>query len=132
MDTPLVNGTAYPSLKVQPKAYRFRILNACNDRTLNLQLYYAKSNATMWNPDGTLNSGDTGEVPMVEACKTAGYPPTWPTDGRAGGVPDPTASGPEMIQIGTDSGMLPAPVVLPNQPINYNYNRRDIVVLNVT
>ena len=37
-----------------------------------------------------------------------------------------------MIQIGTDSGMLPAPVVLPNQPINYNYNRRDIVVLNVT
>ncbi len=132
MDTPLVNGTAYPYLKVQPKAYRFRILNACNDRMLNLQLYYAKSSAPMWNPDGTLNSGDTGEVPMVEACKTAGYPPTWPTDGRDGGVPDPAASGPQMIQIGTDSGMLPAPVVLPNQPINYEYNRRDIVVLNVS
>ena len=28
-----------------PKAYRFRILNASNDRTYNLQLYYAKSNA---------------------------------------------------------------------------------------
>ena len=39
MDTPLVNGTAYPYLKVQRKAYRFRILNACNDRMLNLQLY---------------------------------------------------------------------------------------------
>ncbi|MGD0017457.1 MAG: hypothetical protein ABSC38_08105, partial [Verrucomicrobiia bacterium] len=40
-DTPIVNGTAYPTLKVQPTAYRFRILNAANDRTLNLQLYYA-------------------------------------------------------------------------------------------
>ena len=45
MDTPLVNGTAYPYLTVEPKAYRFRILNACNDRILNLQLYYAESNA---------------------------------------------------------------------------------------
>ena len=65
-------------------------------------------------------------------ASTPAYPPTWPTDGRAGGVPDPAASGPEMIQIGNDAGILPAPVVLPNQPINYQYNRRDIVVLNVT
>jgi FtsP/CotA-like multicopper oxidase with cupredoxin domain len=41
MDTPLVNGTAYPKLNVQPQVYRFRILNACNDRMLNLQLYMA-------------------------------------------------------------------------------------------
>ena len=47
MDTPLVNGTAYPYVKVGRKAYRFRILNACNDRTLNLQLYFAKSNTPM-------------------------------------------------------------------------------------
>jgi FtsP/CotA-like multicopper oxidase with cupredoxin domain len=132
LDTPLVNGTPYPTFKVQRKAYRFRILNASNDRTYNLQLYYAKSNATMWNGNGTLNNADAGEVPMVEACYNPTYPPTWPTDGRAGGVPDPTASGPEMIQIGNDAGFLPAPVVLPNQPINYQYNRRDIVVLNVT
>ena len=37
-DTPLVNGTAYPYLQVRPKAYRFRILNASNDRAFNLQL----------------------------------------------------------------------------------------------
>ena len=43
-----------------------------------------------------------------------GYPPTWPTDGRDGGVPDPTAAGPQMIQIGTEGGFLPAPVVLAN------------------
>ena len=36
-----------------------------------------------------------------------------------------------MIQIGTEGGFLPAPVVIPNQPVNYDYNRRDIVVLNV-
>ena len=65
MDTPLVNGVAYPYLKVGRKAYRFRILNASNDRTLNLQLYYAKSNAPMWNANGTLNSANAGEVPMV-------------------------------------------------------------------
>ncbi len=35
-DTPLVNGTVYPVLEVQPKTYRFRILNAANDRFFNL------------------------------------------------------------------------------------------------
>ena len=39
MDIMMVNGTVYPFLTVEPKAYRFRILNACNDRFLNLQLY---------------------------------------------------------------------------------------------
>ena len=40
-DTPVVNGTAYPTLTVDPKAYRFRILNAANDRFFNLSLYKA-------------------------------------------------------------------------------------------
>ena len=119
MDTPIVNGTPYPFLPVEPKAYRFRILNACNDRTLNLQLYIA-------NPDNVT------EVKMVPAVQTEGFPDTWPTDGRAGGVPDPATAGPSMIQIGTEGGFLPAPVVLPNTPVGYNYNRRDIVVLNIT
>ena len=39
MDVMMVNGTVYPFLNVEPKAYRFRILNASNDRFLNLQLY---------------------------------------------------------------------------------------------
>ena len=41
MDTPLVNGTAYPTMTLEPKAYRFRILNAANDRFFNLSLYMA-------------------------------------------------------------------------------------------
>ena len=90
MDTPLVNGMAYPFLKVQRKAYRFRILNASDDRTLNLQLYYAKSNAPMWNANGTLNNANAGEVPMVPAVSGhAACRLRWPTDGRDGGVPRP-------------------------------------------
>jgi len=41
MDTPLVNGTAYPALNLLPQAYRFRILSAGNDRSLNLSLFVA-------------------------------------------------------------------------------------------
>ncbi len=41
MDTPVVNGTAYPTLEVDPKSYRFRILNAANDRFFNLSFYKA-------------------------------------------------------------------------------------------
>jgi FtsP/CotA-like multicopper oxidase with cupredoxin domain len=126
MDTPIVNGTAYPTVTVEPKAYRFRILNACNDRFLNLQLY--KADPAVTTSDLRTNT----EVRMIAAVTGPTIPPYWPTmDGRDGGVPDPLLAGPNMIQIGTESGFLPAPVELPNTPIGYNYNRRDIVVLNV-
>jgi spore coat protein A len=41
-DTILVNGTVYPYIEVEPKIYRFRLLNACNARFLNPRLVYAK------------------------------------------------------------------------------------------
>jgi FtsP/CotA-like multicopper oxidase with cupredoxin domain len=41
MDTPIVNGTPYPYVNVAAAKYRLRILNATNDRMLNLQLYQA-------------------------------------------------------------------------------------------
>ncbi len=135
MDTPLVNGTAYPVVQVSRKAYRFRILNACNDRSLNLQLYFAKSNGQMWGSNAasmTLVDGNAGEVPMVPASRTSTWPASWPTDGRDGGVPDPSAVGPSMIQIGTEGGFLPSATVLPNNPVGYEYFRRTITVLNVT
>lgn len=128
-DTPLVNGVAYPYLEVEPRAYRFRILNACADRSLNLQLYRACSDQPMWTADG--GEPEAGEVPMVEAVPAAGRPTTWPTDGREGGVPDPRATGPDLIQIGNDAGLLPAPVVLPNRPVGFRYDRQDPTVLNV-
>jgi FtsP/CotA-like multicopper oxidase with cupredoxin domain len=41
MDTPLVNGVAYPYAEVDPKAYRLKILNAANDRMWNLSFFVA-------------------------------------------------------------------------------------------
>ena len=41
LDTPVVNGTAYPTLTVDPSQYRFQILDAANDRTLNLSWFVA-------------------------------------------------------------------------------------------
>ena len=38
-DTMLVNGTTFPEATVQARRYRLRLLNACNARFLNLQLY---------------------------------------------------------------------------------------------
>jgi FtsP/CotA-like multicopper oxidase with cupredoxin domain len=201
MDTAVVNGCAYPYLDVAPTAYRFRILNAANDRYLNLQLYLdasgggsgATATATVdvtpgsptlgqvtaiavtnggsgfvrapginitggggfgaWATatvvggvvtaitvtDGgsdytsppTVTVGATTEVKMVPAVPTTGFPATWPTDGRVGGVPDPATAGPMFYQIGNEGGFIPQVAVLPNQPVNYDYDRGSATVLNV-
>ncbi len=42
-DSAVVNGTVFPTLTVDPRAYRFRILNAASDRFQNLSFYVADS-----------------------------------------------------------------------------------------
>ena len=133
MDTPIVNGTAYPYLEVEPKAYRFRILNAANDRFLNLQLYVAADKTTWtdharhpWHPRHPhrslrrrrrtrcqLHRGQDGPGQRGPANQYA----DWPS-----GIPDPATKGPDWIQIGTEGGFLPKPVVVPQQPIGWNLN----------
>jgi FtsP/CotA-like multicopper oxidase with cupredoxin domain len=246
LDTPLVNGKAYPTLTVDPAAYRFHILNAANDRSFNLQLYVADpltigvvdpGAGYTATPAVTLSAGAAtattvvanGAVTAISVVSGAGYvtppdvtidPPTciplgtancrtataiasvntevkmlpasmpteasalplcseltpvtsvnlglglatstiydgvtnitglpascwpvysndpglpapsmWPTDGREGGVPDPTNAGPPFIQIGTEGGLLPKVAVIPSTPIGYEYNRRSITVTNVS
>ncbi len=78
---------------------------------------------------GPVPLGGTG-LPMNGTTKC--WPSVWPIDGRDGGVPDPTTAGPAIIQIGTEGGILPAPVVIPSTPVGYEYNRRNIVVLNIS
>ena len=256
MDTPVVNGTAYPNLVVAPAAYRFQVLNAANDRTWNLGLYVAEPvtlSAVITNPGAnytapvatvtgctgatavaTVGSGTFGgvaytngiidvtivtqptapctgatitiadtapgvgagaavsavtstltEVPMVPAIPAAagrvlpncalstslalnggglvtstlttatGLPANcWPlysstagftagtfgersilswgnSDARVGGVPNPLAAGPPIIQIGAEGGLMPQVAVIPSTPISYDYNKRSITVLNV-
>jgi FtsP/CotA-like multicopper oxidase with cupredoxin domain/PKD repeat protein len=158
LDTPVVNGAAYPYLQVKPQPYRFRILNASNDRTLNLQLYYVDpahptevkmvpanpassatspplcTTVTAMNDAGLVIGAldpSTGRPLNGTGLPSGCWPTSWPTDGREGGVPDPATAGPAMIQIGTEGGFLPNPVVIPPTPVGYDYNRRSIVVLNV-
>ncbi len=135
MDTPVINGAPYPTVTLEPKAYRFRILNAADDRMFNFAFYYADP----VNPTEVVMIPATpAEAALANTALTAKYatsanttPPVWPTDGRAGGVVDWRTAGPDIIQIGSESGFLPDPVILHPQPTNYNYNRRDIVVLNI-
>jgi spore coat protein A, manganese oxidase len=50
-DTILVNGTVYPFLELEPRQYRFRMLNACNARFLNPRLVYAQAGALASEPN---------------------------------------------------------------------------------
>ncbi|GFO60312.1 laccase [Geomonas silvestris] len=77
-DTPIINGTAYPTLTVDPKAYRFRVLNASNDRMFNLSLFQADSSVV--TDDGRTNT----EVRMVPSA-----PPTSTSIPRACKSTDP-------------------------------------------
>ena len=101
-DTPIVNGTAYPTTTLDPKSYRFRILNAANDRVWNLSWYVADSTGT--------------EVALNPAELAAAQ-----TDPNIVPTPDTTKSpaGPSWIQIGTEGGFLPAPTVVPPQPTTW-------------
>jgi FtsP/CotA-like multicopper oxidase with cupredoxin domain len=125
-DTPIVNGTAYPYLVVEPKAYRFRILNAANDRFFNLQLYVAADKTTPTTPGtaGTVLCAPTPADPTV--CTEVKMVPVGGAPNQLAdtpsGIPDPATKGPNWIQIGTEGGFLPAPVVIPSQPIGYNLN----------
>jgi FtsP/CotA-like multicopper oxidase with cupredoxin domain len=173
MDTPVVNGKAYPILHVAPAAYRFQILSAGNDRSWNLSWFKADPNnptevamlpavpptsgsglplCSTINPvavpglviglatgkldstgsplNGTgLPSGcwpNYGPQPGIPAPQTM-----WAADGRAGGAPDPRNAGPAWIQIGSEGGLLPSPVVIPPTAINYEQNVRSITIGSV-
>ncbi len=139
MDTPVVNGVAYPTLNVPAGMVRFRILSVANDRYFNLSLWKADPNTVY--PAGYTGPGNT-EVKMVPFNSSQNslspFPSWWydgsvpnPFDDRVGGVPDPSMRGPAMIQIGTEGGFLPEPAVILNQPVNYVMNKRDITVGNI-
>lgn len=178
MDTPILNGKAYPVLHVAPEAYRFKILSAGNDRSWNLSWFIADPSPTSpvansevamlpavppstgsavplcgrINPvavpsldlglaTGLLDS--TGNplngTGLVAGCwpnygPQAGIPAPqsmWAADGRAGGAPDPRNAGPAWVQIGSEGGLLPAPVVIPPTAINYEQNTRSITITSV-
>jgi spore coat protein A len=72
-DVPVVNGVAFPTFDVEPRKYRLRLLNGCNARVLNLQLFEYSGGQYRGN-------------------------------------------GPVFVQIGSDAGLLSAPVRLGHGP----------------
>ena len=112
MDTPLVNSTAYPTLDVQPKAYRFRLLNATNDRFLNLSLFEAVAGSAVdanGNPleisPGVPIGGS--EVAMVPAQTPVAVDSTGATVSLplCSGAPDPVTGLPPMVDPATGAQM---------------------------
>jgi FtsP/CotA-like multicopper oxidase with cupredoxin domain len=143
-DSAVVNGTVFPTMTVDPRAYRFRILNAANDRFWNLSFY--KADPAQVSPDLRPASRltEVKTVPASAATAAANnWPSNWPVDGRDGGVPDPGLCtgtepnlvcpnlGPSFLQIGTESGFLPQPVEINPQPITYNTDPTAFWVGNV-
>ena len=120
MDTPVINGTVYPTLTVDPKSYRFRVLNAANDRFINLSFYQAvDANGVICdanNPNPAPEStGVTCTEVMLNPAEVAAAlddPTVFPT-------PVTGTEGPAWIAIGTEGGFLPSPVVIPAQPTTW-------------
>ncbi|PXA64683.1 hypothetical protein CVS29_14120 [Arthrobacter psychrochitiniphilus] len=96
-DTPVVNGTAYPTTTMDPKSYRFRILNGSDDRFWNLSWYVADP-AT-----GTEVALKASELSLAQTD-----PVVMPTPDTA-----KSPKGPDWIQIGNEGGFLPTPAVVP-------------------
>jgi FtsP/CotA-like multicopper oxidase with cupredoxin domain len=83
-----------------------------------------------------LAPGEDTEVGMVEFAEFqpdgTEWPAGWPTpDHRMGGIPDPNKLGPQIVQIGTEGGFLPTPVVLDNIPLGWDKDPLSITVNNV-
>ena len=115
-DTPLVNGTAYPTTTVAPKAYRLRILNAANDRFFNLHLYLAdpRTASSALNANGEAIGGTEVAFNAAELAAAQLDPVVFPTPDTSVSLP-----GPSWIQIASEGGFLPYPAVIPPQPITW-------------
>ena len=109
MDTPVVNGTAYPTLQVAPAAYRFQVLNAANDRGLNLGLYLAEP-VTLSPIITSPGSGYTNPVVTIGGC-TGGTAFAQVGDGVDPATGLPFLSGIVGITIGTQPSACTSPTI---------------------
>jgi FtsP/CotA-like multicopper oxidase with cupredoxin domain len=102
-DTPVVNGTAYPTVTLEPASYRLRILNAANDRFWNLQWYVAdESTASTGLNAWPGHRRDRGGAERGEVAAAQLDPVVFPTPDLA-----KSPAGPDWIVIGTEGGFLP-------------------------
>jgi FtsP/CotA-like multicopper oxidase with cupredoxin domain len=111
-DTPIVNGVAYPTLTLEPRTYRLRVLNAANDRFFNFQWYVGDPNtaSTGINSLGQVIGATEVALNSSELAAAQLDPNIFPTPDTSVSLP-----GPDWIQIGTEGGFLPAPAVVDGQ-----------------
>ena len=114
-DTMLVNGTAFPKFTVEARRYRFRLLNACNARFLNLQMYIASA---------TLTPAMALRIPAGEAAIEAGgmwisnvtgVPLNEPALNNA--IQDATGAvipSPQFLQLGVECGFFTNAIGVPS------------------
>jgi spore coat protein A len=99
-DTMLANGTVYPQVTVEARTYRFRILNACNSRFLNLQLY--------------IDDGSPTGITLDKSCNPFNAAALNPAASNPQGFPTSN-----FLLLGTEGGFLPTPAfVTSNMPFN--------------
>lgn len=119
-DTPVINGTAYPTLSVEPKSYRFRILNAANDRFFNLSLYQAvDANGVPCDANNPNPAPESTGVTCTEVMLNPDEVAAALVDSTVFPTPVEGTEGPAWIAIGTEGGFLPAPTVIPAQPTTW-------------
>ncbi len=119
-DTPVVNGTAYPTLTVEPKPYRFRILNAANDRFFNLSLYKAvDANGVLCDANNPNPAPESTGVACTEVALNPAEVAAALEDPTIFPTPLSGTEGPAWIAIGTEGGFLPSPVVIPAHPTTW-------------
>ena len=111
-DTPIVNGVAYPTITLEPKTYRLRMLNAANDRFMNFQWYVgeAATASASLNKAGQVIGATEVALNAAEVAAAQTDINVFPTP-----VQGPVTAGPDWIQIGTEGGFLPAPTVIDGQ-----------------
>lgn len=116
-DTPIVNGTAYPTTTVEPKAYRLRILNAANDRFFNFQWYVGDPNTASsdTNDKGMVIGATEVALNPAELAAAQIDPNIFPTPVDSSTATKISTAGPDWIVIGSEGGFLPAPVVIDGQ-----------------
>ncbi|MGO4596840.1 multicopper oxidase domain-containing protein [Terrabacter sp. 2RAF25] len=105
-DTPIVNGVAYPTVTLQPKSYRLRMLNAANDRFFNFQWYTADTDPANGGAQGTEVKLKASELAAAQTDPTVSPTPEGANN---------DAYGPDWVQIANEGGFLPAPAVIDGQ-----------------
>ena len=87
----VVNGVSWPTLEVEPDLYRFRLLNGCNSRFLNLSLQALDAAGAVLGEVPFYQIGaEQSLLPKVVKVET-GFRTVLPGDGACG-TPTPAAA----------------------------------------